>query len=187
MPNDNRSDDRDTHWFVRHVAVNKFDRAPQATAGSAPAKEFAANGVRSASRAAEGQTGSPDMPGRHVVFLIARTDGGDYPIVRIVDQDENGGEAFMLFTTREAAILYLQVARSNEHSVVSVSPQEAAHLIQALRGEHVDWMVIDPNRRHQEDGLPAGPVISIKTFDYDPTGENLYQEIFDSASHRQTK
>jgi len=165
--------------IVRHVRADFGAELNAAPAGAMPVKEFSANGPNSASRKAEGQTGAPDMPGRHVVFVLARQASGEYPVVKVPEQDGiPAREAIMFFTQSETATLYVQVARTAEYAIKSLAPQEAVSLVHSVRSQGIEWIIVDPNRRHQEDGRSGGAVIQIAALDHDPSGENLYQEFF---------
>jgi hypothetical protein len=164
--------------IARHVQFD-FDSSPNKTPGGAPpVKQFKIRGANVSGREAEARTGAPDMAGRHVIYVLACRHGNEHPIASVLDQDGNPCQAIMLFTHREAAALYLQVARSDEYEVITLSPQETAGLVRTVQSLGVQCIVVDPNRRHQEDGQPAGPVVSIPALHYDPSGENLYQELF---------
>jgi len=90
--------------------------------------------------------------------------------------------ALPLFTRRESAVLYLQVARSDDYLVEALAPSQVSQLLNALHRQGIEFVVANPNRRHQEDGRPVGPIIPLKDFGFDSTGENIYQELHDRAS-----
>jgi hypothetical protein len=161
----------------RHIPLHFNEEPPVARDGVAPVKEFSAQGPSVAGRDSERFTGRPDMPGRHVLFLLVRKDNRELPVVEAVDGNERT-EAVMIFTRREAAFLYLQVARSDEYSIESLAPHQASQLVKALRNQGIDALVVDPNRR-REDGRSAAATLRLAELNYDSSGENLYQEVFD--------
>jgi len=163
----------------RHVPVAfENDEAPLRP-GTTPVKEFSPSGPRAAGRDAERFTGEPDMPGQHVLFLLTRKDSGEMPVVKVSMADGEDVDALMIFTRRESAVLYVQVARTDDYNVASFAPDEVRRMLKAMSKQGIDALLADPNRRHQEDGLPAGAVVDLSTIGNDPSGENLYQEIFD--------
>jgi hypothetical protein len=167
---------------ARHITLTFESGADSARPGIAPVKEFAADGPDASGRDSERFTGMPDMPGQHVLFLLVRKEDRTTPVLEI-DQNGRTSSALPVFTRRESAVLYLQVARSDDYFVESMTPHQVSQLLKAFHRQGIEAVVADPNRRHQEDGRRAGPVIPLKDLGYDSSGENIYQEIHDRVFH----
>jgi len=174
-----------TEPIIRHIAADFAGYTPTPTEGALPVKEFSANGPNSASRRAEAQTGTPDMSGRHVLFILVRNSDGQHPVVRTLNPDgKRYHEALMIFTRRESAAFYLQSAQSDDYNIVSLAPNEAVNLLRSAASEGIDRLVVNAKRFHQVIGDPDD-VVPVTVLDHDPTGENLYQLLFDIPAAQQ--
>jgi len=168
-----------TEPIIRHVAADFRGYAATPVEGALPVKEFAANGPNSASRKAEGQTSQPDMPGRHVLFVLVRKQDSQHPVVRTLNPDgKRHHEALMVFTQRETAVLYLQSAHSDDYDIAALAPHEVVNLLQSAASQGISRLVVNANRLHQALG-EADDVVSMTALEHDPTGENLYQLLFE--------
>jgi hypothetical protein len=118
--------------------------------------------------------GEPVMAGTRAVYLLARNTGSNLetPIVPVSSQD---AEALPVFSTREAGVLYMQVARWDDYKLQGYSPRELGRWIEPFAEEGIRFLMVDPNRHDQARGMPQ-PVIDLETLG-DFSGENLYEEI----------
>jgi len=122
-------------------------------------------------------------PGEHStgarsVFALARRNGnaGEVPVFHGSD-----GDAVLVFSTREAAQLYRQIAEWDGYVLRELSALELSDWSQALLANETPLLLIDVNRHHhQADGDFPHRAVDLRTVQ-DLSGENLFQEIMARA------
>ena len=151
----------------------------------APSQELPAKGMPSGPRTVtdrEGAaaTGAVDMPGQRVAFVLRRKGQGDTPV--FADGGSGGREAVAVFSARERAVLYLQVARWDDYELADLSPRQFGAFLRSVQGQGIKHAMVDPNRREQERGVEQ-PLLHLERT-ADQTGENLYEEVLTIGQNR---
>jgi len=124
----------------------------------------------------------PESPGSRGVYVLIRGNNGaaESPTFSIGEQDSE--EAVPMFSARESAILFLQVARWDHYRIHLVSPLNLNNLVAHFAQEGIRYVMIDPNRHDQERGVPQ-PVLDLENIRH-LSGEELFEEIRATGKNR---
>lgn len=126
-------------------------------------------------RWAESHTGQIEMPGQRVIFVLARRDADGIETPVWADGGSGNQEAIAVFTAREMAVLYLQVAHWDDYRLADLAPRKLADCLLSARKEGINHAMVNPNRRDQVRGIEQ-PLLHLERI-ADRTGENFYDEI----------
>ena len=165
----------------RHLPIGGPADAPDDVGSISPPAKGMVSGPRTPvpdREAAEGAGGTTLMPGQRETFVLSRD--GQTPV--FADGGTGNREAIAVFSNREHAVLYLQVARWDDYKLESLSPRQLAGLLQGIRGQGVQHAMVNPNRREQERGVEQ-PLLHLERTP-DMSGENLYEEVQDIGARR---
>jgi len=113
------------------------------------------------------------MADQRAAYALRRRGQGGTPVFN--DGGTGGRDAVAVFSAREPALLYLQVARWDEYEVADLSPPDLADLLKAAQGQGVTHALVNPNRREQERGV-GQPMLHLERT-ADQSGESLYDEV----------
>jgi hypothetical protein len=158
---------------VKYLPLHFADKTDPPTHAAPPIKGGMKSHGTAAGRYEEAAVGETDMPGERLVYVLVR-DGSqeETPVFTA-----NGkADAIMVFSSREMATLYLQVANWDGHRLRGLSPRELSQWVTTLGRDHIRFIIVDANRHHQVHGGKAAPAMDLQTL-HDLSGENLYQEI----------
>jgi hypothetical protein len=175
-----RSQDEGAGAVRRHWRALEGQEAGSSTATGMPAKAGMkkdsprTSGVAS-DRLAEAHTGEAEMVGERAVFMLAKKGERARELPVFAAGAEEGAEALAVFTSRELATLYLQVARWDDHEVRIVAPPQLSRWLQQARTDGIRFIMVDPNRLDQVRGKQQA-LLPLDRL-HDLSGENLYQEI----------
>lgn len=117
-----------------------------------------------------------NLPMEQVVYVIAIKDSDplESPVFEAGENDQK--EALAVFTDRDLAILYLQVARwEGNYSFAKLSPIDLEDWLAQARDEGIPFVMVNPNRNDQMSGQPQR--VLILENQVDRTGQALYNEI----------
>jgi hypothetical protein len=117
----------------------------------------------------------PVMAGTRAVYLLARDSNGNLETPFVPASEQSAQAALPVFSTREAGVLYMQVARWDDYKLQAYSPRELGRWAEQLAQKGIRFLMVDPNRHDQARGIEQ-PVIDLETLG-DFSGENLYEEI----------
>jgi hypothetical protein len=106
---------------------------------------------------------------RRELFVLARR---DTPRRTPVFRASGGEKAVAVFTDRDHAVFYLQVAGWGDFEPVGLSPLDLGDWLKQARDDGVTLVVVDPNRRAQLNGEPQ-PALSLEGRT-DFSGDALY-------------
>lgn len=164
----------------RHIPV-RLGPAPAGYQGAAPPiKEGLAAGEVASSHRTPGQSrsylGDVETTGRRAVYVLARTATGEQETPVFPAGPGAEGEAVAVFTSRELAVLYLQVARTDAYRLEDLAPPQLGAWLENLRGHGVRFVLVDPNRHDQARGVEAQPRLDLQTV-RDFSGENAFREV----------
>src|SRR5437868_6963107 len=127
----------------RHVTFRKLTDPDTPVGNQATAKGRDIGNRTANDRLDDARTGQPDMPGRRAVTILTRV-GDDELKTPVFAAGEGGGkQAVAVFTSREKAILYLQVAGWKDYEVRDITPIELSDWLKQARAEGVDLAVVD--------------------------------------------
>jgi len=125
----------------------------------------------------EGLTGEADAAGGRMVYLLVRKGQGDGETpVFSAGPEHPDGDAILAFSSRDLAVLYLQVARWDDYKLLDIAPSQFSQVVQDARSNGIHYLMVDPNRLEQERGQEPQPLLGIERL-RDLSGENLYQEV----------
>lgn len=152
-------------------------RGTQGMRGGAEADSLSAEQLEAARGSFQSATGE------RVVYALIRHDR-DSAGSAVVHPDEQGNEdALALFTDRNLAVLYLQVARLEEpHEVAALSPPELGEWLVEAKAQGINLVAINPARRPQLHRKPQPVLVLSDQPDFD--GEHLYREVVSLADER---
>jgi len=160
---------------VRHIAI-QLDPSFRPNAHSThPSKTGMSGNGSDSDRSKEPFLDNTETPGQRTIYILVRkTEQADEtPVFRVKEQN---ADAVLVFTYREAALLYLQVARWTSYGVRELSPIELSQWVPALESSEVAFLIVNANRRHHERSDDLQNAIDVRRIQ-DLTGENLYQEV----------
>jgi hypothetical protein len=153
------------------------DESTESTISAPPLKGGMKTDGTAAGRHGTAWTGEAQMVGERAVFVLAHK--GE-PALEMPVMAADGGEAIAVFSTRELAILYLQIAEWNDCEVREVAPRHLAGLVQQAQDNGFFLLLVDPNRREQlREGEPQG-TLDLKHL-RELSGERIYQAILDAS------
>jgi hypothetical protein len=161
---------------VRTLAFQLDEVPASASGGTPPVKGGMKSTGTAAGRQDEANTGASEMVGDRSVYVLTRDagQGEETPIVRAAPDGTD--EAALVFSGRELAVLYLQVAAWTDYRVRELSALQLGAWAASLHRERIRYLMVDANRHHQEHGRDPGALIDLTRL-ADRTGENLYKEI----------
>jgi hypothetical protein len=122
---------------------------PRGAPAGTPIKGGMKTDGTAAQRLDDALTGRPHMAGARALFMLTRKEstGLDTPVFS-GDASEPGSEAILVFTSREQATLYLQVARWDNYQVRDFNPSDFSLLVRQARQDGL-LLLVDPNRQQQ--------------------------------------
>lgn len=121
----------------------------------------------------EAMSSAADRRGKREAYILTR--GEETPVLPA--NPDSSEEAVLVFSTRELAELYLQVARWEDHTVTPLAPIELSQWLLQAREQGINAVLIDANRHDQERGIEP-PVRVVLDQLHDFSGENLHHELF---------
>ena len=134
------------------------------------------NGAAVTSRYDEALTGETDMAGSRKLYLLAHADADPPETPVFAAGPDHPEDAVAVFSTREMAVLYLQVARWDDQHVYELAPLRFSRWVQNAKQQGLRYLMIDPNRHDQALGRAQQPLLDLHRV-HDLSGENLYQEV----------
>ena len=172
----------DTSEIRRHLAVRlgvMSSRSMSSGGGGMPVKGKNEAAEASGAMIADAYHGrTPDKPGDREVFILVRHDEEPPQCPVFVAGDAGQDEAIAVFSSREQAVLFLQVAAwEKPYDAMPLAPPELEELVEDARGQGVKFVAVDLNRQGQTRGTPQN-VIDVEKLP-DRSGENLYHEVWD--------
>jgi hypothetical protein len=162
---------------IRHITI-QLPPSPDFNTPSAPPLK---GGMKADStgvgREEETNRIGTSIPGSHVVYVLARDSekGDETPVFPLQNATS---DAVMVFTRRESAVLYLQVAGWEDYKLRELSSLELGQWALSLQGDHVGFMLIDANRHDQTEGKEPLRAIALGEM-RNLSGENLYEQMLD--------
>jgi hypothetical protein len=163
---------------LRHVRLALGDQLEPPAGGALPVK-----GGMKGHRDRFDEAGQEPTPkaGEREVYVLARADGAEVEMPVFPAGPNEAGAAAVVFTNRELATLYLQVARTDRYETRSVTPRQLTRWVMELEGHDVRFLLVDPNRSDQRRGAEPKARLALSGL-RDRSGENLYQEIHSLAT-----
>jgi len=160
---------------IRHIAIQLTSSIRPVVHSSMPVRGGMKASGSDSDRSEEFTFDSESMRGSHNIFILTREgdQGEETPVFPLRNASVDG---ILVFTHREAAFLYLQIAEWTTYQLREVSPLELEQWVPALTRDHVAFLIVNANRHHQVLGDTAQRAINVQALQ-DLTGENLYQEI----------
>lgn len=123
-----------------------------------------------------------ELEGKRAVYVLTRKDADhiESPVLNAGEQDEES--AVLLFSDREKALLYMQVAGWDDYMPISLSPPDLRAWLSEARGDGIELAAVDPDRQDHLQGTPQ-PVLVLGEM-VDESEDTLYREVLDLASGR---
>jgi len=162
----------------RHVPVRLGPPAEGYVSGAPPIKEGprrpVSNMADRSPEAGKSFTGDVEATGERVTYLLVKAEQGELetPAFPVGAQ----GDAVAVFTSREQAVLYLQVARWDQYRIEDLTPTQLARWLENTATQGIRCVLVDPNYREQARGVEPQALLDLQAL-RDFTGENVFREV----------